>query len=165
VKNNVQSLFYLILFPFFDNVFISLLLRLLLTFLSLLNSVFISFSCSHSSPLPLIIFVYFIPVYDKLRRKLSLFFTHREAESCSAELCLPVNWLLLRSGIVKSVPQNCYHFIMCCASRLSSNHSWFIHQISLLWLQQRHLVAKRGEAWREMSVNFACIFVHTRRDL
>jgi hypothetical protein len=32
---------------------------------------------------------------------------------------------------------------------LSSNHSRFIHQNSLLWLQQKHLVAKRGEIWRK----------------
>jgi hypothetical protein len=33
---------------------------------------------------------------------------------------------------------------------LSSNHSRFIHQTYLLWLQQTHLVAKRGGTWREI---------------
>jgi hypothetical protein len=44
-------------------------------------------------------------------------------------------WLLLRSGIVQSVPCNCDHFLIYCAPGLSSNHSQFIHQSSLLQLQ------------------------------
>jgi len=58
-------------------------------------------------------------------------------------------WLLLRGGIVQSVPCNCDHFLICCAPHLSYNHSRFIHQSSLLWLQQTHLIAKRGEFGRE----------------
>jgi hypothetical protein len=55
----------------------------------------------------------------------------------------------LRVGIVRSVPCNCDHFPICCAPRLSYNDSRFIRQISLHWLQQRRLVAKRREAGRE----------------
>jgi hypothetical protein len=43
-------------------------------------------------------------------------------------------WVLLRCGVVESVPCNCNHLLTRC-SHLSSNHSWFIHQSSLLWLQ------------------------------
>jgi hypothetical protein len=62
--------------------------------------------------------------------------------------------LLLWGGIVQSVHCNCNHLLIYCASHLSFNHSLFIHQDSLLWLQKRYLVAKRGKPWREMSVNF-----------
>jgi hypothetical protein len=43
---------------------------------------------------------------------------------------------------------------MYCAPNLSSNHSRFIRQNSLLWLQHRHLVAERGETGREMAAEF-----------
>jgi hypothetical protein len=52
--------------------------------------------------------------------------------------------LLLRGGIVQSVPRNCNHFLIYCASHLSSDHSRFIHQRTLLWLQQRNLGPKLG---------------------
>jgi hypothetical protein len=55
---------------------------------------------------------------------------------------------------------------MYFASHLSSNHSRYIHHGFLLWLQQTHLVAKRGETWREMSENFAYRYpFHTSRVL
>jgi hypothetical protein len=37
---------------------------------------------------------------------------------------------------------------------MSSNHSQFIRQNSLLWLQERNLVAKQGETGREMAIEF-----------
>jgi hypothetical protein len=46
--------------------------------------------------------------------------------------------------------------LLCC--HLSSNHYRFIHQSSLLWLQQRHLVANGGETGREMTAEF-CLSV------
>jgi hypothetical protein len=63
-------------------------------------------------------------------------------------------WLLLRGGIIQSVPCNCDHFLIYYAPYLSSNHSRFIHQSSLFWLQQRYLVAKRRETGREMTTEF-----------
>jgi hypothetical protein len=60
-------------------------------------------------------------------------------------MLLSAQALLLWSGIAQSVPCNCDHFLIHCNSHLSYNHSQFIHQRSLLWSQQRHLVAKRGE--------------------
>jgi hypothetical protein len=74
--------------------------------------------------------------------------------------------LLLRGGIVQSVPCNCDHFLVYCAPHLSYNHSRFIHQSSLFWLQQRHLVAKREELGKKWPLNFAyqCVY-HTSRDL
>jgi hypothetical protein len=44
-------------------------------------------------------------------------------------------------------------FLIYCAPLLItiSNHSRFIHQSSLLWLQQRHLVAKWEETGQEMA--------------
>jgi hypothetical protein len=75
-------------------------------------------------------------------------------------LCFPVSiiictsWLLLRGGIIQSVPYNCDHFLIYCAHHLSSNNSRFMHQNSLLWLQQRYLVAKRRETGREMAAEF-----------
>lgn len=73
------------------------------------------------------------------------------------------NWLLLRGGIIPSVPCNCGHFPICWARHLSSNHSRFVHQSSLLWSQQRHLVAKRGGTRQEIPVNFAhkylCLYI------
>jgi hypothetical protein len=41
---------------------------------------------------------------------------------------------------------------------LSSNHSRFIHQSSLLWLHQTHPVGKRGKTGREMAAEF-CLSV------
>jgi hypothetical protein len=71
-----------------------------------------------------------------------------------------LRWLLLLLScvIVQRVPCNCDHFLIHCAPRLSSNHFRFIHQISLLWLQQRHPVSKRGETGREMAAEF-CLSV------
>jgi hypothetical protein len=57
-----------------------------------------------------------------------------------------------------SHPCNCDHFLIYCAPHLSSNHSCFIHQSSLLWLQQWHLVAKRGQSKREIASEF-CLSV------
>jgi hypothetical protein len=64
-------------------------------------------------------------------------------------------WLLLLGGIIQSVPCNCDHLLIYCAPCLRSNHSRFIHQSSLLWLQQKHIVAKRRETGLEMTVNFS----------
>jgi hypothetical protein len=61
-------------------------------------------------------------------------------------------WLLLRAGIVRSVPCNCSHFLIYYAPYLSSRHSRSIHQSSLFWLQQRHLVAKLGWNWARNGV-------------
>jgi hypothetical protein len=66
-------------------------------------------------------------------------------------------WLLLLGGIVQSVSCNCGHFLVYCASYLSSNHPRFIHLDSLLWFQQRHLVAKWGN-WARMAAEF-CLSV------
>jgi hypothetical protein len=63
-------------------------------------------------------------------------------------------WLLLRDGIVQSVLCNYDHFLVYCAPHLSSNHSRFVHQGSLLWFQQRRLVAKRRETELEISTKF-----------
>jgi hypothetical protein len=46
------------------------------------------------------------------------------------------------------------NFLSVVLSHLSSNHSQFIHQSSLFWLQQRHLVAKRGESGLEIAAEF-----------
>jgi hypothetical protein len=50
---------------------------------------------------------------------------------------------------------HCGHFLISCAPHLSSNYTLFIHQSFVILLQKRHLVAKRGEIRREMSLNFA----------
>jgi hypothetical protein len=63
-------------------------------------------------------------------------------------------WLLLRGGIVQSVPCNCNYFLIDYAS----NHSRIIQQSTLFRLQQRHVVAKRGETGREMVAEF-CVLV------
>jgi hypothetical protein len=62
----------------------------------------------------------------------------------------PETWLLVTVTIVHSVPCRCGHFLIYFAIHLtmSSNHSQFIHQSYLLWLQQRQLVAKEGEGAR-----------------
>jgi hypothetical protein len=62
-------------------------------------------------------------------------------------------WSLL-PGDIQIVPCRCDHFLICCAPHLSSNHLWFIHQSSLVWLQQWHLVAMQGESMQEMAVKF-----------
>jgi hypothetical protein len=51
---------------------------------------------------------------------------------------------LLRGGIAQSVSCNCDDFLIYCAPHLSCNHSRFIHQISLLWMQPKRLLVKRG---------------------
>jgi hypothetical protein len=51
-------------------------------------------------------------------------------------------------------------FLICCAPHLSSIHSWFIQQSSLLWLQQTHLVAKCGKTGWEMTAEF-CLSIST----
>jgi hypothetical protein len=61
---------------------------------------------------------------------------------------------MLRGGIVKSVPCNCDNFLIYFATHLSSNHSRFIHQTFLPWLQKRHLVEKLGETGQEMVAKF-----------
>jgi hypothetical protein len=68
-------------------------------------------------------------------------------------------WLLVRGGIVQSVPCTCDHILIyCCAPHPSSNLSWFVHQSSLLWLQLRHLLATQGESGREV-VDTICLSV------
>jgi hypothetical protein len=69
-----------------------------------------------------------------------------------------VYWLLLRGGIVQSVPCNCEHLMIYSAPHLNSNHSWFIHQSSLLSGCSRNLVAKRGETGREIDAEI-CLSV------
>jgi hypothetical protein len=64
-------------------------------------------------------------------------------------------WLLLPGGIVKSAVCNCDNFMIYC---LISNCSQFIHQSSLLWLQQKHPVAKREKSGREMATEL-CLSV------
>jgi hypothetical protein len=60
-------------------------------------------------------------------------------------------------------PMQLRQFSVYCAPRLSTNHSLFIYQTSLLWLQQRHLVAKPGGSRRELateiclSMSLSCI--------
>jgi hypothetical protein len=76
-------------------------------------------------------------------------------------------WLLLRGGFVQSIPCNCDHFLIYCAPHLSSNHSQFIHQSSLLWLQQTpSRVAERD--WVKNScwiLPTSQYLYHTLRDL
>jgi hypothetical protein len=69
-----------------------------------------------------------------------------------------IYWLLLQGGITESIPCNCNHFLMYCAPHLSSNHFQFIYQSSVLWLQQRHLIANWGETGWEMATEF-CLSV------
>jgi hypothetical protein len=63
-------------------------------------------------------------------------------------------WLLLQGGILQSVPCSLDHFLVCCDPHLGYYHSRFIHQSSQLWLQQRHLVAKRRENGRKITDEF-----------
>jgi hypothetical protein len=69
-------------------------------------------------------------------------------------------WLLvaIMEWYRKSVPCNYDHFMIFCAPHLSPNHSRFVHQISLLWLLQRHLVVKRGETGREIAAELLISF-------
>jgi hypothetical protein len=67
-------------------------------------------------------------------------------------------WLLLHGGIVKSVLCNCDCFLIYCEPHMSSNNSLFIHQSSLLRLQQTHMKAKRGKSRREIAAEF-CLSV------
>jgi hypothetical protein len=53
-----------------------------------------------------------------------------------------VNWLLLRSGIVKSVPCTATIFRSIVLPHPSSNHSLFIHQCSLAAAETH--IAKHG---------------------
>jgi hypothetical protein len=63
--------------------------------------------------------------------------------------------LLLQSGIVRSIPCNSDHFLICRAPHQSSNYSLFIHQSSLLWLQQRYvLVACCSVRWKTCFFTF-----------
>jgi hypothetical protein len=68
-------------------------------------------------------------------------------------------WLILRSGIIQSVPCTATILWSVVHPHLSSNYSWFIHQSSGKY-QHRHLVAKEGGTWPEMEANFAykCLF-------
>jgi hypothetical protein len=49
---------------------------------------------------------------------------------------------------------DCYHSLTYCAPHLSSNHSQFINHSPLLWLPQRHLVAKQEETLRNMASKY-----------
>jgi hypothetical protein len=51
-------------------------------------------------------------------------------------------------------PKHCDHFLIYCALPAWVHHSSFIQRSSLA-VTSRHLVAKQGETWREMAVNFA----------
>jgi hypothetical protein len=57
--------------------------------------------------------------------------------------------LLVTGRYHTKYPMHCDHFLICCAVHLSFNHP------SVLWLQHRHLVAKLGETWRDMSLKLA----------
>jgi hypothetical protein len=70
-------------------------------------------------------------------------------------------WLLVTvtGWYLTKRPMHCENFLIYCAPHLRYNHSRLIHQISLLWLQQRHLVAKRGRTGWEMATTFFPISV------
>jgi hypothetical protein len=75
--------------------------------------------------------------------------THTEQDTLSLQVS-DYYWLLLRSGIVQSVPCTTAIYWSIEHLNLSSNRSLFIHQTSLLWLQQTHLVVnqeKTDEKW------------------
>jgi hypothetical protein len=78
---------------------------------------------------------------------------------CPSNLIFNFVTLLVTGYCYGVVPYKSSHalllLLICYAPRLISNHSRSIRQISLLLPQQRHLLVKRGETWREMSVNFA----------
>jgi hypothetical protein len=77
-----------------------------------------------------------------------IFFTH----------CLRY-WLLLQSRIVQSISSNCDNFLICCAPHLSSsNHSWSIHQSSLVWVAVDTPSSEAGETGWEMATGF-CLLV------
>jgi hypothetical protein len=57
-----------------------------------------------------------------------------------------------------NVPCNFMHVLPYYAPHLNSNLSRVIYQSSLLWLQQKHLVAKREETGLEMAAEF-CLSV------
>jgi hypothetical protein len=57
--------------------------------------------------------------------------------------------LPLRGDTVQSAPCTAAIFWTNVCPHLSSNNSWFIHQSCLKNYQQRHLVAKQGESYRE----------------
>jgi hypothetical protein len=67
------------------------------------------------------------------------------------------SWLMVTvtGWYLTKLPMHCGHFWSIVSPHLSSNHSCVIHRSSLEKYQQRHLVAKQGETWPEMSVNFA----------
>jgi hypothetical protein len=69
----------------------------------------------------------------------------------------------LRGGIIQSVTVT--HFLIYCAPNLSSDHFRFIHHSSLLWLQQRHIVAKWGETWWEVVAELCLYLYRTYGDL
>jgi hypothetical protein len=70
----------------------------------------------------------------------------------TTETCTGSYWLLLQCVIVQS---NCSHLLIYCVS------IWFLiipdsSTTSLANTNARHLVAKQGETWRQMSVKYLC---------
>jgi hypothetical protein len=63
-------------------------------------------------------------------------------------------WLLLPGGILQSVPCTVAILWSVVCPHLKYDDSWFIYQSSLVNTSS-HLVAKQGETWWEMSINFA----------
>jgi hypothetical protein len=75
-------------------------------------------------------------------------------EKVAKQVVLGPIWLMLGGGTVQIVPCKWDHFLIYWVPHLSYNHSWFIHQSSLLWFQQIHLVAKQVETGREIAAEF-----------
>jgi hypothetical protein len=61
-------------------------------------------------------------------------------------------WLLLRSGMLQSVPCTEASFWSLMCPLLSSNHSWFIRQNALLAAETP---SSESGIWRKMSLNLA----------
>jgi hypothetical protein len=79
--------------------------------------------------------------------------------SCIITLCIEhIGYWLLYEWYRTKRPMHCGHFLVYYAPHLSSNHSWFVHQSSQLWLNQRHLIAKRGETGQEIATEF-CLLI------
>jgi hypothetical protein len=63
-------------------------------------------------------------------------------------------WLLLRSSIVQSFPCTAAIFCSIVRPHLSSNHSWFIYQSSLIAAETP---TTEVGSWREMALNLAYV--------
>jgi hypothetical protein len=76
-----------------------------------------------------------------------------EGKEAGPDIALQV-LVTVTAGIAQSVPCTATIFSSVVRLHMSSNHSLFIHRNSLA-NTKRHVVAKEGETWREMSVRFA----------